>query len=253
VVRVTPVLAADSVGKRYGDRWVLRSASLRAVKGEVRALVGRNGAGKSTLLRIAAGAVRADTGGVFVNGAAMLRPSPVRLARHGIFHLPDQDLLSSSLSLARQFRVAAAFGRTAESDGVARHLGLESLLDRCPQDLSTGERRRAEVATAVLCRPACLMADEPLRGIAPLDRELLLATFRAMASAGCAVVVTGHEVPEILGAVDQVTWCTDGTTYELGAPVDAVRHDRFVALYLAGGRDLGDGGRWLAVRPGATL
>lgn len=77
-----------------------------------------------------------------------------------------------------------------------------------------------------------LVADEPYRGIAPADHDELTHLFRAMAAEGCAVVVTGHEVPSLLGAVDHVTWCTNGTTYELGPPTQACEHDAFRRGYL---------------------
>jgi ABC-type lipopolysaccharide export system ATPase subunit len=77
-----------------------------------------------------------------------------------------------------------------------------------------------------------LIADEPYRGIAPVDHERLTGLFRALAADGCAVVVTGHEVSSLLGAADHVTWCTSGTTYELGPPDQACAHDGFRREYL---------------------
>jgi lipopolysaccharide export system ATP-binding protein len=106
------------------------------------------------------------------------------------------------------------------------------LLDRRPPTLSGGERRRAELAAALVRRPTCLVADEPFRGIAPLDAELLTAAYRALAVDGCAVVVTGHEAPTLFDAADRVVWCTDGTTYELGSPEAARRSERFCSEYL---------------------
>lgn len=84
-------------------------------------------------------------------------------------------------------------------------------------------RRRAE---------RVLLADEPLRGISPIDQERILDAFRALASTGCAVVVTGHDVEALLEGADHVTWCTSGTTYELGAPARARAHEAFSREYL---------------------
>lgn len=226
------MLVADSVGKRYGDRWVLRSATLRAVHGQVRALVGRNGAGKSTLLKVAAGLLSPDNGSVRWDGVYVERPTLVSLARRGLFYLPDHDLLSSSLSLLSHLTAAARATRGGGIDAVVERLRLEPVLASPPQKLSGGELRRAELAVAILRRPRCLLADEPLRGIAPLDAELLLQVLQEVARGGCAVVITGHEVPALFDAVDHVSWCTDGTTYELGPPAIAATHERFQRLYL---------------------
>jgi hypothetical protein len=75
-------------------------------------------------------------------------------------------------------------------------------------------------------------ADEPYRGIAPKDAEILTRVFRELAESGVAVVVTGHEVPTLLAAADHVTWCFSGTTYELGAPDRASEDERFRREYL---------------------
>lgn len=226
------MLTADSIGKRYGTQWVLRAATLRAVPGEVRALIGRNGAGKSTLFRIAAGLLRADYGIVRCDETVFLRPRLPALARRGLCVLPDHDLLSNALTVGAHLELASAtFGHEPE-DAVIDALALRDHLRKYPWQLSGGELRRAEVAVAVVRRPRFLLADEPLRGIAPMDAELLLRVFGGMAAGGCAVVVTGHEVRTLLAAVDHVTWCTDGTTYELGPPATAVANERFQRHYL---------------------
>lgn len=226
------MLTADSIGKRYGTRWVLRAATLRAVPGEVRALIGRNGAGKSTLFRIAAGLLRADYGIVRCDDTVFLHPRLPMLARRGLFVLPDHDLLSNSLTVGAHLELAAAtFGHLVDR-AMVHMLALRDHLGKRPWQLSGGELRRAEVAVAVARRPRYFLADEPLRGIAPIDAERLLRVFGSMAADGCAVVVTGHEVRTLLGAVDHVTWCTDGTTYELGPPAAASANERFQRQYL---------------------
>lgn len=226
------MLVADSIGKRYGDRWVIRAATLRALPGQVRALVGRNGIGKSTLLKIAAGVLAPDYGTVHFAGNCVVHPSLPRMARAGLFYLPDHDLLSEGLSVEDHLR-SAAHGRRREDIGrVVTELRLDAVRHSRPWQLSGGERRRTEFAVAMLRHPRCLLADEPLRGIAPLDTELLLSVMRRMAGNGCAVVVSGHEIAALIGAADHLTWCTDGTTYELGSPGAAVAHVRFRQMYL---------------------
>ncbi len=226
------ILVADCVGKRYGEKWVLHSASLRATRGELRALLGRNGAGKSTLLKIAAGLVRADTGTVRFNDATRERPQLTRLAREGLCFVPDYDLLSNAFSIRQHLEFVRHADDRDAIERVADRLGIAALLDNRPRELSSGERRRAEFAFALVRRPTCLLADEPLRNVAPMDGEILLQVCREMARDGCAVVITGHEVPALLAAVDHITWCTSGTTYEMGPPFMARIDERFVRDYL---------------------
>jgi ABC-type multidrug transport system ATPase subunit len=226
------VLVADCVAKRFGGRKVLTSASLRAVAGRWTALMGRNGSGKSTLLRIAMGILPADSGTVRLDGVAMMHPHPADLARGGVLLLADRDLLSPRFTVRRQLGFFRDRFGGPSVELAASAMGIEALLDRKPHQLSSGERRRAEIAAALVRRPRCLIADEPYRGVSPIDAESLTRTFRTLADGGCAVVVTGHEATTFLDDVDHVTWCDSGTTLELGSPVEATRHDRFSRGYL---------------------
>ena len=226
------ILVADCVGKRYGDRRILTSATLRARAGEVRVLFGRNGIGKSTLFRIAAGLISADTGTVRFRGQTRLHQSLASFARDGLFWLPDHELFSHAFSIRTHLQffqtrfAGCAVGEAAELCGIV------GVLDRRPSALSGGELRRAELAAVFVRGPRCLLADEPLRGVSPADGEGIGELFRTLARSGAAVVVSGHEVSLLNQMADQVTWCTAGTTYELGSPAAAERNERFRAEYL---------------------
>jgi lipopolysaccharide export system ATP-binding protein len=161
-----------------------------------------------------------------------LRASLPDLATRGLFYLPDHDILAPGYTLGWQLRLfERRYGRR-EAVEVARAARVEHLVDRRPGTLSGGELRRAELAVAMARSPVVLLADEPYRGIAPVDHDELTGLFRTLAGEGCAVVVTGHEVPSLLAAADHVTWCTGGTTWELGPPHVARAHDAFRRGYL---------------------
>lgn len=239
----SPLLAAESIGKSYRGRRVLSAAALRAHAGEVTLVLGRNGAGKSTLLGIAAGWLAPDHGSVRFDDRVFTRPRLWQLARAGLFFLPDREILTPDLTIARQLEVVASRfpaegggrrGPGGTLDDVVAQLHLGALLDRLPHNLSGGERRRAEFALALARRPRCLIADEPLRGIDPRDAELLIDVLRRLAGEGCAVVISGHEVTSLLDAADRVVWVTAGTSYELGAPGRAVENEWFQKEYLTG-------------------
>lgn len=226
------LLVADSIGKRYGRRNVLTSASLRAEEGSIRALLGRNGAGKTTLLNIAAGVAAPDHGLIIWREQRMQRARFSHLAREGLMFLPADGLLSPTIRLRQQLGLIAATYDGSAIEPVLKRMRLLTCEHQPVSELSGGERRRAEIAAVLVRRPACLLADEVFRGLAPLDAELVGDTLRSIAASGCAVVVTGHEVPFLMRYADHITWCTSGTTQELAAPSDALAHYTFGESYL---------------------
>lgn len=230
-----PILAVDSVHHRFGRRVVLAGAWLEARPGRVTALLGRNGAGKTTLLHAMAGLRAADQGSLRWEGEAILRPRYPLLARRGLWALlADRTALAESMTLGAQLRmVAARFGGDAE--GAAARFGVAARMGDRPASLSGGERRRAELALAWARRPRCLLADEPFRGLNPADADRLADDLRALAAAGAAVVVTGHELTYVRRAADDVVWLTDGGTRYFATPARAFDDGTFRRDFLGAG------------------
>jgi ABC-type multidrug transport system ATPase subunit len=227
------ILTADCIGKRFGERKVLSAATVHAERGVVTALIGRNGCGKSTLLRIMAGLMAPDHGTVRFRGAVYTRTRLPRLARQGLFLLPaDRCTLARTLTLRQHLDALRRRFVLPPDDNVLEALKITHLLDRAVGTYSGGERRRAELALAIVRAPGCLLADEPFLGITPADTEVFIAAFRALARRGTAVIVTGHEVPFILSVADTVTWLHAGSTRPLGTPDAAGRDWLFRREYL---------------------
>lgn len=229
------LLAAESIGKSFGTRNVLRTASVWAASGKITALLGRNGCGKTTLVKITTGQLKPDHGVVIYDGQRMLRPRLHDLARAGLYYLPERNLLSTAFTIRDHLDALYRLFPGATIDRAIESLRIGEFLERKPQTLSGGERRRCEAAIAVARNPRCLLADEPYMGIMPRDAMLLTNAFRKMAHIkGCAVLVTGHEVNTLLELADDVIWQTAGTTHYLGTSEEAQRHDQFRREYLGG-------------------
>ena len=224
--------SADSIGKSFGSRVVLTSASIWANEGRITALFGRNGCGKSTLLRIGAGLLGAERGAVHMAGRVFIRPRLPELAALGLFYLPDRNLLASRFTLAEQIQEAEWHFGGGRTRDILERLEIGRRLDPTPLELSGGERRRAELALAWIRAPKVLLADEPFAGIDPADRELVARAFRDLAREGCALILSGHEVPQLLEVADDIVWMTSGTTHGLGSPAAAIGNDQFRREYL---------------------
>jgi lipopolysaccharide export system ATP-binding protein len=224
------VFRADSVCKTFGGRTILTSASLWARRGAVTVLFGRNGSGKSTLMKVGAGLVQPDQGVVLFGGRAWPRPRLHALGAAGLFFLPERDLLVRDRTVGEHLQaVVRRYGGDATPHVEA--LQVESLLGDVPATLSGGERRRAELAIALTRAPICLIADEPFMGIAPADIEMLSAALGRLRAAGCAIVMSGHEVPALMNMADEVVWLTAGTTHSLGSAADACQNWQFRKEY----------------------
>ena len=227
-----PHFAVEGVWRSFRGRSVLRNAAVWTYPGGITVLLGRNGAGKTTLLRFAVGLVRSDTGIVMLGPERFTRPRLSALATRGLFYLADRDLLTAALPVRAHFdAVAERWGSAAQTAAIDA-CQVRPLLDRRPVTLSGGERRRIEVALAEARAPTCLLADEPLRGLTPLDALLIGRRLRAQADRGCAVLITGHEVRPLLALADHVVWITAGTTHYLGTPTQARAHHLFRLQYL---------------------
>jgi ABC-type multidrug transport system ATPase subunit len=244
------VLQADSIGRFFGARQVLKAATLWARRGEVTALLGRNGSGKTTLLRIAVGRLASHHGVVRYRGRASVRPRLHRLARRGLFYLPQHGVLprgrtvreaAESILRAREDASFDALPSTGPRtlSAWAERWGLQDLLEATHGELSGGEKNRAGVALAVLRGPVCLLTDEPLTGSAPHDRARVVEALRLLRDDGCAVVVTGHEARELLDLADRVVWMVAGTTRDLGRPAEALASHQFRREYLGPGFSIG--------------
>jgi ABC-type multidrug transport system ATPase subunit len=227
-----PLFVADSFVKSFGQREVLKAATAWAVPGKVTVLFGRNGSGKSTLIKAALGLLRAEYGVVRYDGVTYSKPRLHHLARLGLMYLPDRGLLSRRRTLRWHHRLLDLQMEEDPWPGAVGAMAVGGLLDRRRDEMSGGEKRRADLSLVLAREPRCLIADEPLAGIAPADKEMVSRAIRTLADGGCAVLVTGHDVEALMDLSDEVVWVVGGTTHWLGAPETAREHFQFRQEYL---------------------
>jgi ABC-2 type transport system ATP-binding protein len=204
-----PVLAAQGLVKRYGERVALDGVSLSAARGERVAIIGPNGAGKTTLLSILAGIQRPDGGHVS------------RVPRE-VGWVPQQAALYGKLTVAENLLLFARLEGCGDVWGaVARMLDQTGLGERSTDQvakLSGGNRQRLNIAIGLLADPPVLLLDEPSAALDPRQRERLWDFVTGLADAGTTIVYSTHNVQEAERYAQQVLVLADGERLFAGSP-----------------------------------
>lgn len=181
------ILAARDLWCSYGPRepWVLKGCSVQVRAGEVLGLVGGNGDGKSTLLKVLGGILAPRRGKLHDDGA-----------RHRGYVPQDPREILGMGTVGQELTAWAPGAGFDEKDAraMARRLGLHGLWDRDAAELSGGQRQMLAVAKVVLCQPATLLLDEPVKGLDAKGRAAVAELLGELAARGSAVVMATHDL-----------------------------------------------------------
>ncbi|MBN1808818.1 MAG: LPS export ABC transporter ATP-binding protein [Planctomycetes bacterium] len=229
-----PVLEARGLKKSYGGRLVVKGVDIKLYRGEVVGLLGRNGAGKTTTFRMIVGLVRPLAGQVFYRGDDISRLPMYRRAQVGIGYLPQEPSIFKDVSVEDNLLIAVeAIGADRKKVGEAMgEFGLTHLRRSRAGVLSGGERRRLEVARALLSRPSVLLFDEPFAGIDPVTVDDLQEVIFGLRRRGIAVLLTDHNVRETLAITERSYIMEEGSIWLEGTPEDLAASEDARNLYL---------------------
>lgn len=195
-----PQITVSRLSKKYADAWALDGLDLEVGPGEIVGLLGPNGAGKTTALEILCALRRPTSGSVEVAGADPTRdPSAVRARIGTVLQTPALDGVATareSLTLQARLRGVPARRARAEADAALDRAGLAEMADKRIATLSGGQRRRVDLATAVIGHPRVLILDEPTAGLDPASRRALWEQVRELAGEGVAVLLSTQDLHE---------------------------------------------------------
>jgi len=242
---MTAALATRSLTKRYGERTVVDRVELEVLRGEVVGLLGPNGAGKTTTFNLIVGGVRPDAGQVLLDDRDISGLPMYRRARLGVVYLPQEPSIFRRLTVAEN---VLAILETVEPDGARRRDRLEALLselgivDKARQrgdSLSGGERRRVEVARALVLDPQFLLLDEPFTGIDPIAVIEIQKLVEQLKLRGIGIVITEHKVREALSICDRAYILQAGRIIREGTPAEIAADPQVRQVYLGENFQLG--------------
>ena len=234
----TSDIQIESLVKTYGAKTVVDGVSLRLGAGEVVGLLGPNGAGKTTIFYMIVGLVPATSGRVLLDGRDITRLRMHERARHGIGYLPQEPSVFRKLTVAQNILAiveAVHVPRAERAACVRRHLdelGLSGLAGQKAYTLSGGERRRLEIARSLVIQPKFLLMDEPFAAIDPISVAEVQKIILQLKQNGIGVVVTDHNVREMLRIVDRAYLIHKGKVLAEGTGEFLIRDPSARKFYL---------------------
>jgi lipopolysaccharide export system ATP-binding protein len=205
----TAEIRTEGLVKTYGQRPVVNGVNIRIRAGEVVGLLGPNGAGKTTSFYMIVGLVPASDGRVFINGKDATHLRMHRRARLGVGYLPQEASIFRKLTVEENILaiVETLRVRSSERPALVKHhldeLSLGHLAKQKAYTLSGGERRRLEIARALVSRPQFLLMDEPFAGVDPISVAEVQKIILQLKERGIGVLITDHNVRETLRIVDR--------------------------------------------------
>ncbi len=231
-------IEAIGLEKSYHKRKAVDNVSIKVKKGEIVGLLGPNGAGKTTTFSLILGLIPQDSGRVFLEDEEITNfPMYIR-ARRGMCLLPQEPSAFRNLTVEENLLSIVEIMRDFESekDGnlevVLREFGLEKLVKTKAFALSGGERRRLEIARALITKPQFILLDEPFTGIDPLAISDLHRIILSLRNKGIGLLITDHNVQDTLKITERAYIIDKGKILESGTPQELVSSEEVRRSYL---------------------
>jgi lipopolysaccharide export system ATP-binding protein len=232
------LLEAKDLIKRYSGRAVVDHVSFRVDQGEIVGLLGRNGAGKTTTFRMIIGMIRPDHGEVVFDGVPVTRLPMYKRARRGIGYLSQEPSVFQRLTVRQNILAILEtmnLPRRVRRDKCSQLLaqfGLTGLRGQLARTLSGGERRKLEIARALVTNPTMILLDEPFSGVDPIAVQDLQREIFGLKEQGISILLTDHNVRETLSVTDRSYIIDSGKVLREGPPKDLINDEMVRRTYL---------------------
>jgi len=231
-------LEAIKLEKSYRRKKVVDRVSVKVQKGEVVGLLGPNGAGKTTTFSLILGLIPKDSGQIYLDGEDISELPMYARARKGLCLLPQEPSTFRKLSVEDNLLSIMEMNRETKSnkdkslERILGEFGLQKLVKAKAYTLSGGERRRLEIARALITAPAFILLDEPFTGIDPLAILDLQKIILSLKSRGLGILLTDHSVWEALKITDRAYIINKGKILMEGTPQELVSSEEVRKSYL---------------------
>lgn len=232
------LLKAVNLKKIYNGRAVVNGVGFEIERSEIVGLLGRNGAGKTTSFRMTIGMIEADDGLVYLDDRDVTGLPMYRRARRGMGYLSqepsvfqrmtvEQNLLAILETLPMRRRE-----RRDRASELLEQFGLSHKRREQARTCSGGERRKLEIARALVTKPRIILLDEPFSGVDPIAVEDLQHEIRRLAELGIACLITDHNVQQTLRVCDRAYIIDEGKRFAEGTPRQLINDETVRRVYL---------------------
>jgi len=232
------LLETRNLVKRYSGRAVVNHVSFKVHQGEIVGLLGRNGAGKTTSFRMTIGMIAPDNGTVTFDGVDVSKMPMYKRARAGMGYLSQEPSIFQRLSvrdnimaILETMKLPKA-ARNERCDHLLEQFQLTYLGRQLARTLSGGERRKLEIARALVTNPTMILLDEPFSGVDPIAVEDLQHEIRGLKDHGISILLTDHNVRETLTVTDRSYIMDNGKILREGPPRDLINDELVRRTYL---------------------
>jgi len=232
------ILKANNLVKSYAGRTVVNHVSYDVAEGEIVGLLGRNGAGKTTSFRMTVGMITPEEGSVIFNGQDVTKLPMYERAQRGMGYLSQEPSIFQRLTVEQNLtailetRSLSRSERRARANQLLDQFGLAKVRAQQARLCSGGEKRKLEIARALVCEPLLMLLDEPFSGVDPVAVEDLQKEVRRLRAEGISILITDHNVQRTLEVVDRAYVIFEGSVFAEGTPKRIINDEQVKKLYL---------------------
>jgi lipopolysaccharide export system ATP-binding protein len=232
------LLETQGLVKQYSGRTVVNKISISIGQRSIVGLLGRNGAGKTTTFRMCIGMIVPDAGSVVFEGMDITKLPMYKRARLGMGYLSQEPSIFQRLSVRDNLLAILETmslthsERLKKADALIDRFSLKEVANSQGRFLSGGERRKLEIARAMVTNPSLILLDEPFSGVDPIAVEELQREIRRLIAGGVSILITDHNVERTLEVVDKAYIIDHGVVIGSGTPSEVIKDELVRKSYL---------------------
>ena len=232
------VLRTEDLVKKYKTRTVVNHVSINVKQGEIVGLLGPNGAGKTTTFYMTVGLVTPNEGKIFLNDMEITKFPVYKRARNGIGYLAQEASIFRKMTVEDNIRSVLEMTETTSEyqkeklESLIAEFGLNKVRKNLGDQLSGGERRRAEIARCLAIDPKFIMLDEPFAGVDPIAVQDIQSIVAKLKHKNIGILITDHNVQETLCITDRAYLLYDGRILQSGSAEDLANDPEVRRVYL---------------------